>query len=231
VIQISRRVFFFTVLLLCFNVREANAYLRAKPCNIEWGSTSGQPESIATVLKRYGDKTHQSFMSRLDLHAKMLRLGPARTYRCDDAYDDLEARLSRQFGIYLDAHSGFIILFNSLAEANAVDARWVREWELGVVKSESDFSKSCFGGLIENPKVRPSEAFTLAEYLDRVSKRLHRKILLPDGVIPESLGFAVLPTKTVCAAGLWNGAVLALNVLGYHVVADDGNVWRAQYRR
>lgn len=220
----------FILLILCVRILfPETVYARASQCHVWWGSLDGQPQSIAQVLARYGDKTKQSFMSRFDLVAKTLKLGVIGERRCDDSFDDLEWRLARQHGIYLDAHSGYILLLASQAEADRLDVRWEAEWSAGVVKSDSRLSRSCFTGRLSPSKGGPAAIIpkTLPELLARVGKSLKRRIEFPPGVDPATLSLNVLFTKGVCKDGLWNGLVLGLNMNGWQVVPQDKGVWQA----
>jgi hypothetical protein len=218
------------VVCLAVAVLPALAHARASKCQIEWGDEGGSPQSIVQVLARYGDTTKQSFMSRMDLLSMTLKLGVTGTRRCDDSFDDLEGRLAKQHGIYLDAHSGYILLLGSRAEADRLDERWVTQWSAGVVKSESQLSRSCFTGKLSLGKGGPAATIptTLSEYLARVEKSLKRRVEFPPSVDPARLPLNVLLTKGVCKDGLWNGLVLGLNMNGWRVVPQDQNVWRAE---
>lgn len=220
------RIFFILFILSFLSYSTpVHAATKYRKCEIAWGSLTGAPETVVDVLKRYAAKTSQAFMSRLPLSSMSLQMGPSRKYRCDDAYDDLEARLSRQLGIYLDAHSGFIILVASRTQADTVDRHWDWQWQQGVIKSESELPMSCFTG---GGMAMKNAVIDHVQYHEIVSKKLKRPVSFPDEAHDlSSVPLTVLMTKSVCKKAVWNGYVLGLNLSGWRVIPEGRDAYRA----
>lgn len=226
------KLFFFFVagLVLATVPASGFAYTRYKKCELMWGSADGAPVSVSEILATYSAKTKQAFMSRLPLDSMSLRLGQQRLTRCDDAFDDLEARLSRQYRIYLDAHSGYILLLSSRAEADRIDRFWEWQWQQGLVKSEGDLPMSCFtsgAGVVAGTKTSAGSVLNHPEYLAYIEKKFKRKISLPDALHePEKIPLTVLMTKSVCKAAVWNGYVLGMNINNLKVISESADAYR-----